>query len=367
MGPIYSGHHADNPHVLAMTIVRIDPVAPDPAILARAADLLRRGELVVFPTETVYGLGAHAMDARAVRRIYEAKGRPSYNPLIVHVADTEGARAVASAWPERAARLADAFWPGPLTIVLPKRAGVPDEVTAGLDTVGLRVPLHPIALALLREARLPIAAPSANRSTELSPTTAQHVAKALGDRVEMILDAGPTTVGIESTVVDISSDETVILRPGVLGPQELEPIVGRVRFADVRAEAARSGGPSGASSGTGSMADQTPRPSPGMMDKHYAPRARVLLFGAGEAGQAAAEARAMLEERRVVGGLLLHQFDVDAPHMVRMPSEPAAYARRLYETLHALDDAGCELIVVERVPEDVAWAGVRDRLERSAR
>jgi L-threonylcarbamoyladenylate synthase len=171
---------------------------------------------------------------------------------------------------------------------------VPDEVTAGLDTVGLRVPSHPVALALLREARLPIAAPSANRSTELSPTTAQHVAKGLGDRVEMILDAGPTMVGIESTVVDISGTDTVILRPGVIGPEDLEPIVGRVRFVDTSAPGAASTEALRGSSDRGTTADETPRPSPGMMDRHYAPRARVLLFRQGERPQAAAEARALL-------------------------------------------------------------------------
>src|SRR5262249_26935794 len=156
-----------------------------------------------FPTETVYGLGANALDAAAVRRIYEAKGRPSFNPLIVHVADDAGARAIVAEWPERAARLARAFWPGPLTLVLPKRDIVPAQVTAGLDAVAVRVPAHPVALALLRAASLPVAAPSANRSNRLSPTTARHVERSLGDRVDLILDAGATSVGIESTVLDL--------------------------------------------------------------------------------------------------------------------------------------------------------------------
>ena len=335
-----------------MTVVKIDSAAPDSAILARAADLLRNGRLVAFPTETVYGLGGHALDPRAVRRIFDAKGRPSYNPLIVHVADVAGAREVAAEWPERAARLATAFWPGPLTLVLAKRAGVPDEVTAGLSTVAVRVPAHPVALALLREARIPIAAPSANRSTELSPTTAQHVEKALGDRIDMILDGGPTSVGIESTVVDLTGDDAVILRPGVLGPDDLAPVIGRVLFA------------AGATHAAG---DESPRLAPGMMDRHYAPRARVLLFDAAEGARAAAAVRAHLERGASVGGVLLHPLDVETPWLVRMPSSPAAYAQRLYETLHALDDAGCELIVIERVPDDAQWAGVRDRLERAAR
>src|SRR6059058_3477596 len=170
------------------------------ADISRAAEILRRGGLVAFPTETVYGLGANALDAEAVERIYAAKGRPAYNPLIVHVADESAARSLVTDWPERASRVARAFWPGPVTIVLRKRDVVPDIVTAGLDSVAVRVPAHPVALALLRATGIPLAAPSANRSTELSPTLAQHVARSLSDRVDLILDAGPTRVGIESTV-----------------------------------------------------------------------------------------------------------------------------------------------------------------------
>ncbi|HET7374479.1 MAG TPA: L-threonylcarbamoyladenylate synthase, partial [Gemmatimonadaceae bacterium] len=179
-----------------MELLRVDPRNPDPSTIGRAADVIRRGGLVAFPTETVYGLGAHALDPAAVERIYEAKGRPSYNPIIVHVATAEQAHGVVREWNETADRLARAFWPGPITLVLAKRENVPDAVTAGLPTVGVRVPAHPVAHALLAAAGVPIAAPSANRSTQLSPTMAAHVVASLGDAVDVVLDGGPTWVGI---------------------------------------------------------------------------------------------------------------------------------------------------------------------------
>lgn len=331
-----------------MQILAVDPEHPSPDVLERAAALLRAGALVAFPTETVYGLGANALDADAVQRIYAAKGRPSYNPLIVHVADTDAARQVARAWPERAARLAARFWPGPLTLVVPKRPEVPDAVTGGLDTVAVRVPAHPVALALLRTVGLPIAAPSANPSTRISPTTAQHVAKALGDRVSLVLDAGPTTVGIESTVLDISGDEPVLLRPGMISAAQLAEVVGEV----LTPEAA--------------PADGEARRSPGMMARHYAPRARVLLVSAENEPMAHFAVREE-HQRGATVGALLRTMELPADRRVRMPDEPGAYAQRLYGALHELDDAGCALIVVERVPDSPAWAAVRDRLERSAR
>ena len=333
-----------------MTTLVVNAHAPDAAIMAQAAAVLRGGGLVAFPTETVYGLGVHALDATAVRRLYAAKGRPEYNPLIVHVADIEAARALSRQWPEMATRLAQAFWPGPLTLVVRKRPDIPDEVTAGLDSVALRVPAHPVALALLRAASVPVAAPSANRSTQLSPTTARHVERGLGARVDLILDGGATTIGIESTVVDVRGARASILRPGMLGPRELEPITGPL------AEPSLTGEPAAAA-----------RPSPGMLDRHYAPRARVMLFDAPESAAMANRIREMLERGERVGGLLLHDLGVADRDLVPMPRDPAAYARALYEVLHALDDAGCHVIVIERVPATPEWAGVRDRLERAAR
>src|SRR5580700_1075541 len=193
--------------------------------IGRAAELIRAGELVAFPTETVYGLGANALDPAAIEKIYAAKGRPPSSPLIVHVSSIEMARELVREWPERADKLARIFWPGPLTLVLPKKPHVPDRVTAGLDTVGVRMPANPIAQALIQESGVPIAAPSANLFTELSPTTAQHVRDSLGDRVAMVLDGGRTTVGIESTVLSIAGTDSVLLRPGLVTKAEIEAVI----------------------------------------------------------------------------------------------------------------------------------------------
>ncbi|MDE3126626.1 MAG: threonylcarbamoyl-AMP synthase [Gemmatimonadota bacterium] len=330
-----------------MELLPIDPAAPAPAVLRRAAAAIRAGGLVAFPTETVYGLGAHALDPSAVARIYAAKERPAYNPLIVHVADAAGARALVAEWPDAAERLARAFWPGPLTLVLPRRDAVPDAITAGLPAVAVRVPSHPVALALLREAGVPIAAPSANRFTELSPTTAAHVAASLGDAVDLILDGGPTTVGIESTVVDLTGPRPRILRPGMISAAQIAGVAGAVDDAPVEARAGEA------------------RPSPGMEERHYAPRARLVPFD--DATRAAALA---LAEREAAGGAPVGAVafaPLPVAHPVVLPRDPAPYAARLYAVLHELDARGCAVVLVERVPPGPAWAGVRDRLERAAR
>ncbi len=313
--------------------------------------MLLRGGLVAFPTETVYGLGANALDASAVARIFSAKGRPSYDPLIVHVLNTSGAHSVARAWPETAERLAAAFWPGPLTLVLPKQPVVPDIVTAGLDTVAVRVPSHPVARAILEAASVPIAAPSANRFTEVSPTRAEHVARTLGDRVDLIIDGGPTTVGIESTVVDVSGERPTVLRPGMIPVSELAAALGALDIA----VATDSGG------------GAAPRPSPGMLDRHYAPRARVQLFDDRTRARAAHAAAEHAAAGQIVGALLLTGLDAPVRHALTMPNDPAGYARALYHALHTLDAAGCDMVFVEAVPGTPAWAGVRDRLVRAAR
>jgi L-threonylcarbamoyladenylate synthase len=331
-----------------MRVISVDPSSPDGRAIETAADVLRRGGLVAFPTETVYGLGANALDVTAVERIYSAKGRPSYNPLIVHVPDVKAARALASNWPERASRVANAFWPGPVTILLPKRALVPDIVTAGLDSVALRVPANPIALALLRAAGVPLAAPSANRSTELSPTVARHVERSLGDRVDLILDGGPTHIGIESTVIDLRSEQAAILRPGVIGARELEPLVGRLTAPNTQA-------------------GDTPRASPGMLERHYAPRAKLGLFDGVDAAKMINEARTLVADGARVGMLLLGSDAAGPFERVRMPGDASRYAQRLYAALHELDDLGCGVIFVERVPDEPEWLGVRDRLERASR
>lgn len=332
-----------------MRIVRVDPQHPDAAAIEEGAAILRAGGLVAFPTETVYGLGADALSAAAVQRIYRAKGRPSYNPIIVHVTDAAAARRVAAEWPASANALASAFWPGPLTLVLTRRREIPDIVSAGLPTVGIRVPAHPVAHALLAAAQIPVAAPSANRSTMLSPTTGAHVAKSLGDEIDLILDAGPSAMGIESTVIDLTRELPTILRPGSISRIQLEAIIGPVETQTA----------------THSTQGDAPRPSPGMLDRHYSPRARVTL-----ADPSSESTARLLEQLRadgfVAGALTLHAQDDDSDAVVRMPDDPAAYAARLYDELHALDDLGCDVIVVERVPAGSAWDAVRDRLERAA-
>ena len=295
-----------------------------------AAELLRRGGLVAFPTETVYGLGANALDREAVLRIYKVKGRPSTSPLIVHVDSAEAARALVLDWPDAAEDLAAKYWPGPLTLVLKKRSAIPAEVTAGLPTVGVRVPDHPIALALLRAARIPLAAPSANRFTQLSPTTAAHVRAALGSDIDYVLDGGPCQVGIESAVVSLAGEAPVLLRPGMIDENALALAVG----------------------GWGDHIREGPHASPGMHPKHYSPATPLFL------GPPAAADR---------GAYLWWSTPLPAAKPVAMPSDPVAYAAKLYGVLHELDREGWDTIAVELPPDEVAWSGIRDRLQRAAR
>lgn len=328
-----------------MSRIEVDPIEPDPRIIDRAAAILRGGGLVAFPTETVYGLGANALDAAAVERIYAAKGRPSYNPVIVHVDGVDRALDVAAAWPDSAQQLAVAFWPGPLTMVVPKRDVVPDAVTAGLPSVAVRQPAHPVARMLLAAAAIPIAAPSANPSTRLSPTTGLHVERLLGDAVDLIIDAGPTSVGIESTIVDLTSDPPRLLRPGTISLSELEAVLGRVERV-------------------GTIAGEAPRPAPGMLEKHYAPRARVRIVDGLDVAAAVDRERS---EGQHVGALVMGGAVQSSATTVRLPRDARAYASALYGSLHELDDAGCDIIIVEEVPEGPEWLGVRDRLERASR
>lgn len=346
-----------------MPIVPVDPQHPNADIIDQAAARLRAGELVAFPTETVYGLGANALDAEAVARIYAAKGRPAWNPVIAHVPDVAAARALSRDWPESAERLAQAFWPGPLTLVVPKAAQVPAEATAGLDAVGVRVPAHPVALALLRAAGVPVAAPSANRFTQVSPTTAAHVVQSLGDRVPLVLDGGPATVGIESTVVDCTGDTVVILRPGMLGRESLEAALEGTGIPVVVAKPASVAHDSAAPT-------DAPR-SPGMADRHYAPRAEVWLFtadGTAELARALAERPSQTSSGPVLALLRTTSLPEHTADVRRMPVDPAGYARELYAALHIADERHATLVVIELPPDDdSAWDGVRDRLTRAAR
>jgi L-threonylcarbamoyladenylate synthase len=295
---------------------------PKKIFLINAAELIRAGELVAFPTETVYGLGANALDPAAIEKIYAAKGRPPESPLIVHVCSIEMARSLVREWPERAEKLAREFWPGPLTLVLPKQPHVPDRLTAGLDTVGIRMPAHPLALELIRESGVPIAAPSANRFTELSPTTAQHVRDGLGGRVAMILDGGRTTVGIESTVLSLAGPDAILLRPGMVTQPQIEAVIGPVKLLG--------------------SAPEGPHSSPGLHRRHYSPRTPLVLI---EAGKLPASGR----------GICL-----------QMPADAREYAAVLYQKLHEADAQGFDWIAIEQPPKTEEWAAIRDRLERAA-
>ncbi|MCA9622034.1 MAG: threonylcarbamoyl-AMP synthase [Myxococcales bacterium] len=319
-------------------VVVVDPDHPDPSAIEVAAERLRCGGLVAFPTETVYGLGADATNADAVRRVYAAKGRPAMNPLIVHVADVAGAREVAE-WSDAAQALADRFWPGPLTLVLPRRPSIPEVVSAGLSTVAVRVPDHTVALALLRAVALPIAAPSANRSGAVSPTCAAHVVASLADAVDLVVDGGPCQVGIESTVL-LLGDPPTILRLGQVGRSELEAALGRAVVGPDEADVARPA-------------------SPGMLLRHYAPRARLTQVPMGDAA-------AFTAARTPASGALVHSLEPGPPPHRCLPSDPEGYARGLYAALHELD-ALCEHIVVEAVPPTPEWAAVADRLGRALR
>ena len=330
-----------------MTTDRRPRIVPaDVAGIAEAVALLRAGDIVAFPTETVYGLGGNALDPAAVARIFEAKGRPAHNPLIVHLPDAAAARALAAGWPEQAERLGRRWWPGPLTLVLPRAACVPDIVTAGGGTVALRVPAHPAAQALLRAAGVPLAAPSANRSGEVSPTTAAHVARGLAGRIPLVLDGGATNVGIESTVLDLSGPMPVLLRPGMISRAELEREIGPV------------GAPGRA------PLPEEPRPSPGMLDRHYAPRAPLhLLQSELDAGELA---RAVHARGERVGAVTFGGPPPDADEVILLPADPEGYARGLYGALHRLDELGVALILAVPPPGEARWDAVRDRLRRAA-
>jgi L-threonylcarbamoyladenylate synthase len=330
-----------------MRVIQVNARAPERALIREAAEVLRAGGLVAMPTETVYGLAANALDERAVDRIYEAKGRPAINPVIVHVASVAEARKLAAHWPETAERLANTYWPGPLTLVVQKNPVIPDIVTAGGDTVGLRVPGHHVAIALIQAAGVPLAAPSANRSNQVSPTTAQHVIEGLGDRVEVVLDAGPTSIGIESTVVDVTGDVPRILRPGMITTNAIARVAGGVTYTEQpHVDVLRS---------------------PGMMARHYAPDARVCLFASHERATALESAAASLRDGRRVGALLMNPEGAPAfTKLMTMPTDPDGYARDLYAALHAMDNSACEDVFVELPPDGPEWAGVLDRLRRGA-
>lgn len=316
---------------------------PDDAGIARALEALRAGAPVAFPTETVYGLGADAASEPAVRAVFERKGRPAWNPLIVHVDGAPMARTVVADWPERAAKLADRFWPGPLTLVLEKAPGVPDIVTAGGPTIAVRAPDHPVALRLIGAFGAPLVAPSANRSGAVSPTTAAHVEAAFPDI--LILDGGACRGGIESTVVDLTGPAR-ILRPGLIGAAALREALGEAVIAPEEPDAAPPG----------------PARSPGQRGPHYSPRARVRL---GEAPEASGAAPA--------GAVRLALGAASGAGVIGMPADARAYAARLYAALREADESGASEIRVELPgadrlagPEAEIWGAIVDRLRRAA-
>jgi L-threonylcarbamoyladenylate synthase len=324
----------------------------DPALL-HAAGILRAGGLVAFPTETVYGLGTNALDARAVERIFEAKQRPRWDPVIVHVANVAEARALTSAWPLAAERLAEAYWPGPLTMLLPRTSEVPDVCTAGREKVGLRIPSHPVALALIAAAGVPVAAPSANRFGHTSPTSAGHVLADLDGRIDAILDAGSCSFGVESTVLDPGTDPPIVYRPGGITVEQIRLVLGNVVVAERKIST-----------------DAPPESleSPGLGIRHYAPRARVLLV------ESEAELTRVLEDearRHRVGVLLPTDWAAPAMDVTVLPwgtwSDPETLARNLYLQLRALDDLGVDVIVCPMPPSTGIGLAIRDRLRKAAK
>jgi L-threonylcarbamoyladenylate synthase len=303
----------------------------------RAAEILKRGGLVGFPTETVYGLGADASSKDAVLRLYAAKRRPLDHPVIVHFADSDLAFSWAREVPQAAKKLAAKFWPGPLTLILKRSSKAGDFVTGGQDCVGVRVPSHPVAQELLRAFGGGIAAPSANRFGQVSPTTAAHVREDLGKDVELVLDGGPSEVGIESTIVDLSGREPALLRPGKISAAELEAVLGSPVLVKQIDSPRHSGG----------------------LERHYAPKTPARLVPTHELDQEIAR----LKDKVAV--LAFSRPDERVDYWLRMPREPQAYAQKLYAALRELDSARCESILIEAPPEAPAWAGVRDRLERA--
>lgn len=339
-------------------VLKVSATNPEPAAIAEAAAVLASGGLVAFPTETVYGLGARGLHAADVLRIFAAKRRPHGHPLILHVDGEEMAKTYASSWPESAARLAGAFWPGPLTLVVGRARHVPDEVTGGLATVGLRAPRHPVALALIRAAGEALAAPSANVHMHVSPTTAAHVIRSLGDQVDLVLDAGACSHGIESTVVDVTDVPPRVLRAGAASLEAIRAIAPDAAYDAI------------------TVAGDAGRASPGLASKHYAPRTRVVLgdpegeflkclsrvtAGASRIGAVvwSDTAKAEMERALRAGAIQLVTFS-------RLPDDAEGYGRAIFAALHEADEATLDALVVERVPDGASWWAVADRLRRAA-
>jgi L-threonylcarbamoyladenylate synthase len=317
------------------------------AAVQEAARQLRAGGVVALPTETVYGLAANALSAEPVERIFQVKGRPRRNPVIVHVADVAMARRCVADWPAAAERLAQSFWPGPLTLVLPRAPLIPPVVTAGGPTVGVRWPSHPLIQAVIRACGFPLAAPSANLSNRVSPTNAEHVRQQLGNRIPLIIDGGQSQVGIESTVLDLTSEVARVLRPGMIHEPALVAVLGKLAMGD---------------NAPGGLLR-----SPGLLPKHYAPRARLVIWSWRDEAELRARARACKPGTQV--HVIAHTHIPAGPGFARVsviPHDPVAFARAIYAELHASDESGAELIIVEAPPETSEWRAIGDRLIRAS-
>jgi L-threonylcarbamoyladenylate synthase len=323
------------------------------AAVKRAAELLRAGEVVALPTETVYGLAANALDARAVRRIFEVKGRPANNPVIVHVADVKMARRCVAEWPAAADALARAFWPGPLTLVLPRSSEIPDIVTAGGATVGVRWPSHPFIQAVIRECDFPLAAPSANLSNSISPTNAQHVAKDLANTIKLIVDGGQSQVGIESTVLDLTAHLPEVLRPGMIGEESIRAVLGESPASPAVESPLLSG--------------RVLR-SPGQLPRHYSPRAKLVVLHWSDDLDLRRQmsARSLIAEKVHVMAHTAIPSITGLGRVSVIPHDAEAFARALYAELHACDEAGAGWIIVEAPPGTAEWRAVADRLSRAS-
>ena len=357
----YSGSMSDTP----TERLHINPAEASVyhPLIIRAAAMIKAGKLVAFPTETVYGLGANALDPDAVARIFEAKRRPAWDPLIVHVADAEMARTLAIDTSERFERLQQEFWPGALTLLVNRSDRIPDIVTAGRRSVGLRMPSHPVAHYLLRAAQVPIAAPSANLFSRTSPTTAAHVIADLEGRIDAVLDAGRASIGVESTVLDLTQDPPMLYRPGGVTREQIEAVIGPVAVFTQKEEAALS--TEIASSPTEGLA------SPGLAMRHYAPRARVVLVDGG-LSELIATLRGLPEARERIG--ILVPTDWRVPELEGYAVFPWGHwndwdemAQRLFFAMRFLDDRGVDLIVAPLPPDHGMGAAIRDRLIKAAR
>lgn len=339
---------------------RVDPVKPQPEIVFKAADIIKQGGLVAFPTETVYGLGANGLDSKSVAGIYLAKGRPSDNPLILHVSRLEQVDKLSSGLPGVALDLMDIFWPGPLTLVVPRAKGVPDAVTGGLNTVAVRMPDHPVALALIEAAGVPVAAPSANRSGRPSPTLAEHVRLDLEGKIDAVLDGGPAGMGVESTVLDITGEIPVILRPGGVTLEQLRQVLGEVKI-DPAALGEK-------------LTANTPVKSPGMKYMHYAPSAPLVLFE-GEPGLTCRAITQQAEEEMAQGKRVCILASKENAQLypgeavileLGSRDKPASAARRLFRHLRECDRLRVDVILVEGLAPQGIGLAVMNRLRRAA-